>query len=138
MVLVEYMRIDNLRLIDFFQYLDTNSRERLSKSDFRDGVANLCLPLTEHHLDLVMEKVDLKKDGYVDLEEFMTVHREVSRQSHSEQQRPDPKGRRTRVGQPTENTQRNRRKTKQIPQREGQGQHQKKEVRGTNPAARRG
>lgn len=39
MVLVEYMRIDNLRLIDFFQYLDTNSRERLSKSDFRDGVA---------------------------------------------------------------------------------------------------
>ncbi|XP_056012930.1 leucine-rich repeat-containing protein 74A-like isoform X2 [Ostrea edulis] len=80
MVLVEYMRIDNLRLIDFFQYLDTNSRERLSKSDFREGVANLCLPLTEHHLDIVMEKVDLKKDGYVDLEEFMTVHREVSRQ----------------------------------------------------------
>lgn len=80
MVLVEYMRIDNLRLIDFFQYLDTNSRERLSKSDFREGVANLCLPLTEHHLDLVMEKVDLKRDGYVDLEEFMTVHREVSRQ----------------------------------------------------------
>lgn len=39
MVLVEYMRIDNLRLIDFFQYLDTNSRERLSKSDFREGVA---------------------------------------------------------------------------------------------------
>lgn len=39
MVLVEYMRIDNLRLIDFFQYLDTNSRERLSKSNFRDGVA---------------------------------------------------------------------------------------------------
>ncbi|XP_061189196.1 leucine-rich repeat-containing protein 74A-like [Saccostrea echinata] len=80
MVLVEYMRIDNLRLIDFFQYLDTNSREKLSKSDFREGAANLCLPLTEHHLDLVMEKVDLKKDGYVDLEEFMTVHREVSRQ----------------------------------------------------------
>lgn len=39
MVLVEYMRIDNLRLIDFFQYLDTNGRERLSKSNFRDGVA---------------------------------------------------------------------------------------------------
>ncbi len=39
MVLVEYMRIDNLRLIDFFQYLDTGSRERLSKSNFRDGVA---------------------------------------------------------------------------------------------------
>lgn len=80
MVLVEYMRIDNLRLIDFFQYLDTGSRERLSKSNFRDGVANLGIPLTEHHLDIVMDKIDLKKDGVVDLEEFMTVHREVSRQ----------------------------------------------------------
>ncbi|KAK3099296.1 hypothetical protein FSP39_002214 [Pinctada imbricata] len=80
LVLVEYMRIDNLRLIDFFQYLDTSSRDRLSKSDLRDGVANLGIPLTEHHLDLVMEKVDLKQDGYIDLEEFMAVHREVSRQ----------------------------------------------------------
>lgn len=80
LVLVEYMRIDNLRLIDFFQYLDTGSRERLSKSNFRDGVANLGIPLTEHHLDIIMEKLDIKKDGVVDLEEFMTVHREVSRQ----------------------------------------------------------
>lgn len=33
------------------------------------------MPLTEHHLDLVMEKVDLKKDGYVDLEyvNFMII-----------------------------------------------------------------
>ncbi|XP_052078795.1 leucine-rich repeat-containing protein 74A-like isoform X2 [Mytilus californianus] len=80
MVLVEYMRIDNLRLIDFFQYLDSSSREKLSKGNFRDGVATLGIPLTEHHLDIVMQKIDLKKDGYVDLEEFMTVHREVSRQ----------------------------------------------------------
>lgn len=39
LVLVEYMRIDNLRLIDFFQYLDTTNREQLSRTDFRDGVA---------------------------------------------------------------------------------------------------
>lgn len=38
MVLVEYMCIDNFRLIDFFQYLDINFCERLSKSDFREGV----------------------------------------------------------------------------------------------------
>lgn len=33
------------------------------------------MPLTEHHLDLVMEKVDLKRDGYVDLEyvNFMII-----------------------------------------------------------------
>ncbi|XP_069130021.1 leucine-rich repeat-containing protein 74A-like isoform X2 [Argopecten irradians] len=80
LVLVEYMRIDNLRLIDFFQYLDTTNREQLSRTDFRDGVANLRIPLTEHHLDIVMQTLDLKRDGYVDLEEFMTVQREVQRQ----------------------------------------------------------
>ncbi|KAJ8298273.1 hypothetical protein KUTeg_024804 [Tegillarca granosa] len=79
MVLVEYMRIDNLRLIDFFQYMDTSNRGQLSKSDLRDGVANLSLPFTEHHLDLIMEKVDIKRDGMIDLEEFMMVHRETSR-----------------------------------------------------------
>lgn len=42
MVLVEYMRIDNLRLIDFFQYMDTSNRGQLSKSDLRDGVAVSC------------------------------------------------------------------------------------------------
>ncbi|XP_021361363.1 leucine-rich repeat-containing protein 74A-like isoform X2 [Mizuhopecten yessoensis] len=80
LVLVEYMRIDNLRLIDFFQYLDTTNREQLSRTDFRDGVANLRIPLTEHHLDIVMQTLDLKHDGYVDLEEFMTVQRDVQRQ----------------------------------------------------------
>ena len=29
---------------------------------------NLGIPLTEHHLDIVMEKLDTKKDGVVDLE----------------------------------------------------------------------
>jgi len=54
MVLVEYMRIDNLRLIDFFQYLDTGSRERLSKSNFRDGVAVCKSSLSVLFYELVM------------------------------------------------------------------------------------
>ena len=39
MVLIEYMRIDNLRLIDFFTYLDTGNNDLLSRSDIRNGAA---------------------------------------------------------------------------------------------------
>ena len=39
MVLIEYIRIDNLRLIDLFQFFDTHNRGMLSREDLRDGVA---------------------------------------------------------------------------------------------------
>ena len=39
MVLVEYMRIDNLRLIDLFQFFDTAGRGLVSRDDLRNGVA---------------------------------------------------------------------------------------------------
>lgn len=79
MVLVEYMRIDNLRLIDLFQFFDTSSRGLVSKSDLREGVSTLGLPLTEHHLDCIMKDIDKKKDGYIDLEEFMIAQRDMSK-----------------------------------------------------------
>ena len=43
MVLIEYIRIDNLRLIDLFQFFDTHNRGMLSREDLRDGVAVRCL-----------------------------------------------------------------------------------------------
>lgn len=65
MVLVEYMRIDNLRLIDFFQYLDTNSRERLSKSDFREGVAV--------NLRFISKLLSFRKHKYVKIDENNSI-----------------------------------------------------------------
>ena len=38
MVLFEYMKMDNLRVIDFFQFMDTRKRDKLSKSDIREGL----------------------------------------------------------------------------------------------------
>lgn len=65
MVLVEYMRIDNLRLIDFFQYLDTNSRERLSKSDFREGVAV--------NLRFISKLLSFRKHKYVKIDKNNSI-----------------------------------------------------------------
>lgn len=38
MVLFEYMKMDNLRVIDMFQFMDVRHREKLSKNDMRDGL----------------------------------------------------------------------------------------------------
>lgn len=38
MVLFEYMKLDNLRVIDMFQFMDTRKREKLSRNDMRDGL----------------------------------------------------------------------------------------------------
>ncbi|WAQ98466.1 LR74A-like protein [Mya arenaria] len=58
MVLMEYIRIDNLRLIDLFQFMDTGGRGLVSKDDLRVGISTLQLPLTE---------------------EFMNAHRDMSK-----------------------------------------------------------
>jgi hypothetical protein len=39
MVLMEYMRIDNLRLIDLFGYFDTSGRGLVSRDNLRTGIA---------------------------------------------------------------------------------------------------
>jgi len=39
MVLMEYLRIDNLRLIDLFQFLDTRGRGLVSRDNLREGIA---------------------------------------------------------------------------------------------------
>ncbi|XP_060551363.1 leucine-rich repeat-containing protein 74A-like [Ruditapes philippinarum] len=79
MVIIEYMRIDNLRLIDMFGYLDIDGRGLVSRDNLRQGVATLGLPLTEYHLDCIMHDIDSKKDGYLDLEEFMVAQRDMSK-----------------------------------------------------------
>ncbi|XP_052793098.1 leucine-rich repeat-containing protein 74A-like [Mya arenaria] len=79
MVLMEYIRIDNLRLIDLFQFMDTGGRGLVSKDDLRVGISTLQLPLTEYHLDCIMKDIDKKRDGYIDLEEFMNAHRDMSK-----------------------------------------------------------
>ncbi|XP_050416623.1 leucine-rich repeat-containing protein 74A [Patella vulgata] len=79
LILFEYMRLDNLRLIDLFKMFDFNKRDKLSKNNFREGLTVLQIPLTEHALCVIMKSLDTKKDRFVDLEEFMNGQKETSR-----------------------------------------------------------
>ena len=38
-MLFEYMKLDNLRVIDMFQFMDTKKRDKLSKKDIRNGLS---------------------------------------------------------------------------------------------------
>ena len=39
LVLFEYMRLDNLRLIDMFKSFDVSHADKLRKNDFREGLS---------------------------------------------------------------------------------------------------
>ncbi|XP_071087938.1 leucine-rich repeat-containing protein 74A-like isoform X1 [Haliotis cracherodii] len=79
LVLFEYMRMDNLRLIDMFKSFDTKKRDKLSRTNLKDGINTLKIPFTEHMLDEIMEKLDVNKDGVIDLEEMMKGAKDMSR-----------------------------------------------------------
>ncbi|XP_046580836.1 leucine-rich repeat-containing protein 74B-like [Haliotis rubra] len=79
LVLFEYMKMDNLRLIDMFKSFDVKKRDKLSRSNIKDGINTLKIPFTEHMLDEIMEKLDVNKDGVLDLEEMMKGAKEMSR-----------------------------------------------------------
>ncbi|KAH9519302.1 hypothetical protein Btru_075215 [Bulinus truncatus] len=79
MVMFEYMKKDNLRVIDLFQFMDAKKREKLSRKDVRAGFNTLMIPFTEHAIDVIMEKVDTNRDGFITLEEMTKAYRENDR-----------------------------------------------------------
>ncbi|KAL8562210.1 hypothetical protein ACOMHN_005195 [Nucella lapillus] len=80
MVFFEYMKMDNLRVIDMFQFMDTKKRDKLSKGNIRDGLNTLRVPVTEDAIDVIHQKLDLNRDGFVELDEMMKVQRDTARQ----------------------------------------------------------
>ncbi|XP_076446125.1 uncharacterized protein LOC143283730 [Babylonia areolata] len=79
-VLFEYMKLDNLRVIDMFQFMDVKKKDKLSKGNIRDGLNTLKIPVTEHAIDVIFQKLDINKDGFVELDEMMKVQRDTARQ----------------------------------------------------------
>ncbi|XP_059153030.1 leucine-rich repeat-containing protein 74A-like [Physella acuta] len=74
MVMFEYMKKDNLRVIDLFQFLDAKKRDKLSRNDIRSGFNILMIPFTEHAIDEIMTSVDTNKDGYITLDEMTKAY----------------------------------------------------------------
>ncbi|XP_064637927.1 leucine-rich repeat-containing protein 74B-like [Lineus longissimus] len=76
MVLFEYMKQSNLRLVDFFHVLDRDKSETISKQEFREGLQSVNIPMSEQALSSLMRKMDLNNDGQIDFGEFVVGHKE--------------------------------------------------------------
>ncbi|CAH1801710.1 unnamed protein product, partial [Owenia fusiformis] len=66
-VLFEYMKREGFRVIDLFKKLDTDNSNSLTRNEFKNGLLDIEVPLTESQLDKLLDIVDEDKSGDVEL-----------------------------------------------------------------------
>ncbi|XP_064618514.1 leucine-rich repeat-containing protein 74B-like [Lineus longissimus] len=79
MVLFEYMKQQQFRLIDLFHTLDDDDSRSLTKEEFRDGLLKVNIPMSERALDRLMEQLDEDDDGEITYGELMKGKRKLNR-----------------------------------------------------------
>ncbi|XP_005112518.1 leucine-rich repeat-containing protein 74A [Aplysia californica] len=65
-VLMEFCRLQNLRLVDMFNTIDTDNSRSLSYDEFIDGLKRVNIPLSEDSLKMLLKFLDTDGDGHVD------------------------------------------------------------------------
>ncbi|XP_060565697.1 leucine-rich repeat-containing protein 74B-like [Ruditapes philippinarum] len=75
-ILFECVKTKNLRLIDLMKNLDKDNSDTLSREELNRGLSEIDVPLSRRSLDILMEKLDINKDGQVDFMELMTKYKE--------------------------------------------------------------
>ncbi|GFR85760.1 leucine-rich repeat-containing protein 74A-like isoform X1 [Elysia marginata] len=78
-VLMEFCRLQNLRLVDMFNNIDKDRSKSLSYQEFQDGLQRVNIPLADHSLQQLMTELDKNKDGEIDFGELIDGQREYKR-----------------------------------------------------------
>ncbi|RUS82607.1 hypothetical protein EGW08_009635 [Elysia chlorotica] len=81
LVLFEYMKQQNLRLIDLFRSLDVNRDNAISREELRNGFMSLNMHLPEGVFSAAFTKLDLNSNNFIDIDELKNAHRRVIRQT---------------------------------------------------------
>ncbi|XP_053400808.1 leucine-rich repeat-containing protein 74A-like [Mercenaria mercenaria] len=77
MILFEYMKQENLRLIDLFRTFDTDSSQTVSKDELKEGFLTINMPLNEEALDSLFERLDLNDNDEIEYEEVKSGYRKT-------------------------------------------------------------
>jgi len=64
-MLRQYMEQQGLRLVDFFNKLDTDGSMSLSREEFRDGILMAGIPMTENEIESLLNVLDKDGDGEI-------------------------------------------------------------------------
>merc|ERR1711974_275535 len=78
-VLMEFCRLQNLRLVDMFKSIDTDGSQALSYQEFQEGLEKVNIPLPTESLQTLLRFLDRDGDGYVDFKELMEGQREYKK-----------------------------------------------------------
>ncbi|KAK3100337.1 hypothetical protein FSP39_018335 [Pinctada imbricata] len=85
--LFKYMHDNNYRVIDLMKWLDKDGSMSVSRSEFKHGMITAEVPLTEHQLDVMLDKLDTDGDGEVDFAELLVGERDFRRRLRRKQER---------------------------------------------------
>ena len=73
-ILKDYVKSQNLRLIDLFNQFDKDKNQSVSRDELMRGFRSIKLPLTEKQLDCFIKELDTDKDGEIDYSEFTWIN----------------------------------------------------------------
>ncbi|XP_061165130.1 leucine-rich repeat-containing protein 74A-like [Saccostrea echinata] len=85
--LYKYMHEHNYRVIDLMKWLDKDGDMSVSREEFKRGMMVAEVPLTEHQLDEMLDKLDMDGDGEVDFSELLIGERDFRRRMRRKQER---------------------------------------------------
>ncbi|KAL4230910.1 hypothetical protein ACF0H5_011285 [Mactra antiquata] len=75
-VLMEFMKLQKLRLVDLFHQMDTDKSKGISVKEFQDGLQAVDIPLKLKTLEKFVIACDTDKNGEIDFSELMEANRQ--------------------------------------------------------------
>ncbi|XP_021733483.1 calmodulin-like protein 3 [Chenopodium quinoa] len=69
--------MDQAELKRVFQMFDRNGDGKITKKELNDSLQNLGIYIPDRELSQMIEKIDVNKDGYVDMEEFGALYQTI-------------------------------------------------------------
>ncbi|XP_021841862.1 calmodulin-like protein 3 [Spinacia oleracea] len=69
--------MDQAELKRVFQMFDRNGDGKITKKELNDSLQNLGIYIPDRELSQMIEKIDVNKDGFVDMEEFGALYQTI-------------------------------------------------------------
>ncbi|CAO2826477.1 unnamed protein product [Amaranthus hypochondriacus] len=77
--------MDQVELKRVFQMFDRNGDGKITKKELNDSLQNLGIYIPDKELSQMIEKIDVNKDGFVDMEEFGALYKTIMNERDEEE-----------------------------------------------------